>query len=136
MNADSTLESKPPTKGDRIFYGCEIFLLTFASTATVYSRLAGTTLSVDLLASTGLLLFNYVIALAILARKEATSLGGPLAFGLILIGTKLFVNTLTLLLLIGLHAVQTPVFVPVFFVGYFVLLGSTVWALHRTNYGT
>jgi hypothetical protein len=111
-----------------------VALLSFFTLFCVNLRLTDQWTSLELYASIGLIAFNYLLAIAMLKRKSPTFLGGALGFGLFLIATKLFVNTFTILLLIGLQAVRTPVFVPLFFAGYFVLLASTIWALHRTSF--
>jgi len=117
-------------------YGCllaGICLGTVASTTGIHYLLTRQWVSVEWGAAIGLLSLNVLFSIGMMSRKGPKLLGGPLGFGLFLIGTKLFVNTLTILLLIGLQAVQTPVFVPVFFVGYFVWLLLTILALHRTS---
>lgn len=111
-----------------------ILLLPLAALFTVHLRVTDQLLSPDLTAAGGLVVFNFLLAWLMLDRKSPENLGGALGFGLLLIAAKLFVNTFTILLLIGLQAVRTPVFVPVFFAGYFVLLATTVWVLHRTSF--
>lgn len=51
--------------------------------------------------------------------------------GLIWVSLKLFVNTFTIFLFIGLHAGRTHVFVVQFFVPYLVLLFGSVGLLNR-----
>lgn len=111
-----------------------ILLLPLATLFTVHLRVTDQLMSPDLTAAAGLVVFNFLLAWLMLDRKSPENLGGALGFGLLLIAAKLFVNTFTILLLIGLQAVRTPVFVPVFFAGYFVLLATTVWVLHRTSF--
>lgn len=136
----SNLPSDPskgePSARSLWFARISVFAVTFGTVFTVHLRLTGNPFSPELQASMAVLLFNYLLFLMMLQRKGPDFLGGHLGFGLLLLTTKLFVNTFTILLLIGLQAVRTPVFIPVFFVGYFVLLGTTIWTLHRTNFET
>lgn len=53
--------------------------------------------------------------------------------GLLWILAKLFVNTFTIFLLIGLQAVRSSVFVPVFFIAYAVVLFSGILRINFTN---
>ena len=134
-------EPSPPRKfgnhtASILWYSFEILLLTSATVYSVHLRLTERLVSAELLSAFALLSFNGVLAIGMLLRKGPHWSGGPVGFGLILITAKVFVNTFTILSLIGLQAVRTPVFVPVFFVGYFVLLTTTVWALHRTAFET
>lgn len=126
-------EGTPPSSGRIWFARLSVLLLTVLATFSLHLRLTGKLSSPELFASLGLLAFNYLLFLNMLMRKAPVWLGGFLGFGLFLVTVKLFVNTFTILLLIGLQAVRTPVFVPVFFVGYFVLLGTTIWTLQRTT---
>ena len=130
MTEDGQLMDRNPFP---LGYALTILLLTLMTTAVVHLRITHSFWSPELAASIGLLCFNALISLTMLSRKSPALPGGVLTFSLILIGAKLFENTFTILLLIGLQAVRTPVFVPVFFAGYFVLLGVSVWALHRTS---
>ena len=134
MTSDSYCSSGSVTVRDTWMYAGAVCLLTFASAASVHIRVTHSFMSRELAASIGLLSFNLFLAVIMLERKAPEKLGGALSFGLMLICLKVFVNSFTILLLIGLQAVRTPVFVPVFFAGYFVLLASTVWALHRTSF--
>ena len=51
--------------------------------------------------------------------------------GLLLMSLKLFVNTFTIFLFIGLQAVRSAVFVPQFFSAYLLLLAGSVYLLNR-----
>ena len=86
--------------------------------------------NVELTASLGLLVLNFGFFMgfsrlnSLLARRLGVS------FGLLLVTCKLFVNTFTIFLFIGLQAVRTDVFVIQFFAGYSVLLVGGVIFLH------
>jgi len=110
-----------------------MIVVTAGTVLTAHLRLTETWSSPELWASGGLLAFNTLLAVAMLRRSAPDFLGGALGYGLFLVSIKLFVNTFTILVFIGLQAMSTAVFVPVFFAGYFVLLVSTIWALHRTT---
>lgn len=122
-----------PGRSLQWLYAGEIALLTLAATLTVHVRITESLWTPEASVSVGLLAYNFLLAVAMLGRKGPDWLGGAMGFGLLLIVAKVFVNTFTILLLIGLQAVRTPVFIPVFFTGYFVLLSSSIWALHRTH---
>jgi hypothetical protein len=123
----------PVSPGCLWFARFSVMTLPLLVTLVVHLKQTSTWTSPDLLASMGLLGFNYLLFLAMLERKGPVWLGGHLGFGLFLLTAKLFVNTFTILLLIGLQAVRTPVFIPVFFMGYFTLLATSIWSLHRTT---
>lgn len=78
----------------------------------------------------GLLLVNYgfFVAFSRVNRPRWRSMG--VSFGLLLLAVKLFVNTFTIFLFIGLQAVRTHVFVPEFLTAYIVLLTGGVMFLH------
>ncbi len=132
-NLESYQTEAPVSKGSLWFARISVFLVTCGATFAFHLRYTGNLFSPELQASGAVLLFNYLLFLMMLLRKGPDFMGGHLGFGLLLLSTKLFVNTFTILLLIGLQAVRTPVFIPVFFVGYFVMLAMTIWTLHRTN---
>lgn len=79
----------------------------------------------------GLLGFNGLcFAFASAMPRLGDPWNGPAA-GLGWLSGKLFVNTFTIFLFIGLQAGRTPVFVGQFFGGYFWLLAGSVWLLTR-----
>ncbi len=86
--------------------------------------------NVELSASVGLLVvnFGFFVGFSRLNSSMARRLG--ISFGLLLVACKLFVNTFTIFLFIGLQAVRTDVFVCQFFAGYSVLLVGGVIFLH------
>lgn len=84
----------------------------------------------DLIAALALLLFNLgMFALAAHWREQGNGEFGLLP-GLLWIGGKLFVNTFTLFLLIGLQAVSIRVFVPLFFIAYPLVLAAGILRLN------
>jgi hypothetical protein len=84
----------------------------------------------DLLVALGLLVLNYgfFIGFSLVNLPRIRPIAG--AYALILISLKLFVNTFTIFLFIGLQAVRTHVFVSEFLVAYCVLLMGGVLFLH------
>lgn len=79
----------------------------------------------------GLLGFNGIcFALAAALPRLGDPWNGPAA-GLAWLTGKLFVNTFTIFLFIGLQAGRSSVFVGQFFGGYFWLLTGSVWLLTR-----
>lgn len=87
-------------------------------------------MTADLRVTLGLLFLNYGIFMAFFLQSAPLPRKMGPAYGLLLITLKLFVNTFTIFLFIGLQAVRTHVFVPLFFTGYGVLLFGGVLLLH------
>ena len=108
-------------------------LLTAAVAIGAHYVFAGEWRSFDLWVALGLLLFNQ--GMFMLAEKMQGG-GSPetgLIPGFIWIAGKLFVNTFTIFLFIGLQAVASLVFVPVFFIAYAVVLFSGILRINFTN---
>lgn len=107
-----------------------LFLCTFGTGIAVNYALLGEWSSSELKASSGLLLINYgfYLAAASASSKRFGSFGT--VFGLLWVSGKLFVNTFTIFLFIGLQAVRTHVFVYQFLAAYTVLLIGGVGYLH------
>lgn len=84
----------------------------------------------ELSAALGLLLLNYGFYLGFTQAHSPKTQSMGASFGLLLIAAKLFVNTFTIFLFIGLQAVRTHVFVSEFLAAYSVLLLSGVAFLH------
>ena len=86
--------------------------------------------SFDLWVAIGLLLFNHAMFGLAEGLQHISSPETGLIPGFLWIGAKLFVNTFTIFLFIGLHAVRSPVFVPVFFIAYAVVLFLGILRIH------
>ena len=131
----SNLPSDPskgePSARSLWFARISVFAVTFGTVFTVHLRLTGNPFSPELQASMAVLLFNYLLFLMMLQRKGPDFLGGHLGFGLLLLTTKLFVNTFTIFIFIGLHAGRTHVFVWQFIGAYTLLLFGSVLLLAR-----
>jgi cobalamin biosynthesis protein CobD/CbiB len=113
-----------------------ILLCVSAAGIGVHYLLTGSPIGPDLAAAAPILLFNQgMFALADRWRRRG---GGEfsLFWGLVWIGGKLFVNCLTLFLLIGLQAVNIRVFVSVFFTGYLLILALGIRTLTLSYSGT
>lgn len=97
-------------------------LLMVAVAIGVHYLFAADMWSFDLCVALGLLAVNQTFfGVATRLQTRPSPVSGMKA-GLIWIAAKLFVNTFTIFLLIGLHAVRSSVFVPVFFIAYAVVL--------------
>lgn len=113
----------------RIRYGLFALLLCLSSFSAVigvnhYVFKEG--LNPEVRASLGLLILNFGFFLGFsLTGTSVAKRLGP-SFGLLLVTLKLFVNTFTIFLLIGLQAVRTHVFVPQLMTGYYVLLSGGI----------
>ncbi len=96
----------------------------------IHYRLDGVWESFELWTALALLGFNHLMfGLAVrLQGKTGDAFG--LIYGLLWITGKLFVNTFTIFLLIGLQAVRSSVFVPVFFITYAAVLAMGILRLH------
>ena len=79
-------------------------------------------IGVDFAASAGLAGINFALFVGISYLWQRDQGQVQLIPGLLWVGGKLFVNTFTLFLLIGLQLVSIRVFVPTFFTLYFVIL--------------
>jgi hypothetical protein len=94
-------------------------------------RFSGEIFAVETRVSLGLITVNMLFFLtAALLPLKGELWNGPIT-ALIWITLKLFVNTLTIFLFIGLHAGRTHVFVYGFFGAYFLLLMGSVCLLNR-----
>ncbi|MCC5846745.1 MAG: hypothetical protein JJU29_01520 [Verrucomicrobia bacterium] len=102
----------------------------------IHYWLDGALTSFELWTALGLLGFNHVM-FGLAARLQAkTGDAFGLIYGLLWIMGKLFVNTFTIFLLIGLQAVRSPVFVPVFFITYTAVLAMGILRLHLISIQT
>ncbi len=91
----------------------------------------GKRLGFDSLCALGLLFINWLFFVAAAWMPRKGGVWGSPALGMLLVVTKLFVNTFTIFLFIGLQAVRSAVFVPQFFSAYLLLLAGSVYLLNR-----
>ncbi|MEX2605953.1 MAG: hypothetical protein WD708_01300 [Kiritimatiellia bacterium] len=114
----------------KILFALLLFLCTFGTGIAANYLILKEWVSPELKASSGLLLLNY--GLFLIAGEVASSRFSKIGFvfGLLWVAAKLFVNTFTIFLFIGLQAVRTHVFVYQFLAAYTVLLMGGVWYLH------
>jgi hypothetical protein len=110
---------------------CLLLLLCTLGTGIVANYfILGEWGSAELAASSGLLLLNYGLYLVAGGISSGRFAKIGYVFGLLWVAAKLFVNTFTIFLFIGLQAVRTHVFVYQFLAAYTVLLMGGVWYLH------
>jgi|GEM_PF-1141288 len=108
-----------------------LFLCTAAATIGVNRLRYAAEVGIDQIVAWGLLGVNFVFFLAIRLLPARGGVWTEPVVGLLWVGLKLFVNTFTIFLFIGLQAVRTHVFVELFFGGYAVLLAGAVLLLNR-----
>jgi len=107
-----------------------IFLCTTGLLTGIAYAMGVPPVSRDVLAPLGLVWFNFALLVWMGERQSRSGDDNSLIFGLLWVTAKLFVNTFTIFLFIGLQAVRTHVFVILFFSAYGMLLLGTIAFLH------
>jgi len=97
----------------------------------IHNRLTGETIGIELIFAWCLLLVNALFFLAAHLFTNGNDAFSSPAVALGGFGLKLFVNTFTIFIFIGLHAGRTHVFVWQFFGAYTLLLFGSVLLLTR-----
>jgi len=120
-------------RGVTLLDACLLWLCTLAPPIGIQYLYFQEPPNLDLAAAVGLLTVNVAFFMGFSRVKSNFALKMGLSYGLLLLSAKLFVNTFTIFLLIGLQAVRTHVFVPEFFAGYAALLMGGVLFLHRNS---
>jgi hypothetical protein len=104
--------------------------IAIAASIGVNRLMVGPVWDRNLFLALAILGFNLLMFLAAMLFRRHPPAVAPLVLGLLWISLKLFVNTFTIFLFIGLQAVDPPVFVPVLFAGYIPALFGGVFLLH------
>ncbi len=104
---------------------------TGAVSYLIHNHLTGETIGVELVFSLGLLVVNALFFFAAHVFTNGNDAFSSPAVAMAGFGLKLFVNTFTIFIFIGLHAGRTHVFVWQFFGAYTLLLFGSVLLLAR-----